>query len=119
MTTDPTVLGTVGDDTLLNMSKLVQHTITLSAGVDTIGLPKVVSIQRLRPGSQTVVCGFPRRSHYGSDSFDVRFVLTEGHSEYDGGKTADENAKRLIEVENGVPSNLVVGTTFRTTSSRR
>ena len=54
-TTDPTVLGTVGDDTLLNMSKLVQHTITLSMAAVTEDIPKVVSIQRLRPGSQTVV----------------------------------------------------------------
>ena len=106
-TPDPTVATT----DMKNMSKLVQHTITLTAAVSTADLPKVVSIQRLRPGSQTVVSAF-QEEVITDDSFDVRFVLTEGHSEYDGGKTADENAKRLIEVENGVPSNLVVGTTF-------
>ena len=71
----------------------------------------MVSIQRLRPGSQSVVSAF-QEEIVTDPSFDVRFVLSEGHSEYDGGKTADENAKRLIEVENGVPSNLVVGVLF-------
>ena len=75
--------------------------------------PESGFIQRLRPGSQTVVAAF-QEEIITDASFDVRFVLTEGHSEYDGDKTADENAKLLIEVENGVPSNLVVGTTFGT-----
>ena len=79
--------------------------------VDTEGVPKVVSVQRLRPGSQTVVAAF-QEEVVTVPSFDVRFVLSEAHSEYDSGKTADENAKRLIEVENGVPSNLVVGVPF-------
>ena len=74
-------------------------------------IPKVVSIQRLRPGSQSVVAAF-QEEVVTVPSFDVRFVISEGHSEYDGGKTADENANRLIEVENGVPSNLVVGVPF-------
>ena len=92
----------------------VRHTITLSAAPTADQLekiPKVVSIQRLRPGSQSVVAAF-QEEIVTVPSFDVRFVLSEAHSEYDGGKTADENAKRLIEVENGVPSNLVVGQTF-------
>ena len=104
-TTDPTVAD--ADD----MSEEKFHTITLSQPMDTSGLPRVVSIQRLRPGSQTVVAAF-QEEVVTDASFHVRFVLTEAHSEYDGGKTADENAKRLIEVEHGVPSNLVVGTTF-------
>ena len=74
MTTDPTVLGTVGDDTLLNMSKLVQHTITLSMAVaDIDDLPGVVSIQRLRPGSQTVVSAF-QEEKITTAPFDVRIV---------------------------------------------
>ena len=78
MTTDPTVLGKVGDDTLLNMSKLVQHTITLSmaAPVATAGLlPRVVSVQRLRPGSQTVVSAF-QEERIVAAPFNVRIVLT-------------------------------------------
>ena len=62
-TTDPTVLATDGTDTKLNESKLVQHTITLSKAADTVGLPKVVSIQRLRPGSQTVVSAFQEEAN--------------------------------------------------------
>ena len=102
MTTDPTVLGTVGDDTLLNMSKLVQHTITLSMAVaDIRDLPGVVSIQRLRPGSQTVVSAF-QEEKITTAPFDVRIVLTKAH-------TADPlNAVNLVEVENGVASNLVL-----------
>ena len=36
----------------------VRHTITLTDPVDTAGVPTVVSVQRLRPGSQTVVAAF-------------------------------------------------------------
>ena len=106
MTTDPTVLGTVGDDTLLNMSKLVQHTITLSMAAEEIDdLPGVVSIQRLRPGSQTVVSAF-QEEKITTAPFDVRIVLTKAH-------TADPlNAVNLIEVENGVASALVLGENF-------
>ena len=75
-TTDPTVLATDGTDTKLNESKLVQHTITLSEGVDTTGLPKVVSIQRLRPGSQSVVSAF-QEERIVAAPFNVRIVLTE------------------------------------------
>ena len=88
----------------------VRHTITLSEAVDTTGVPQVVSIQRLRPGSQAVVSAFQEEKVTGA--FDVRFVLTEAHSEYDADKTAKENADRLIEVENGVASALVVGVPF-------
>ena len=98
----------------VSKADVVRHTITLSAAPTTdqlTDIPKVVSIQRLRPGSQTVVAAF-QEEVVTVPSFDVRFVLSEAHSEYDGGKTADENAKLLIEVENGVPSNLVVGVPF-------
>ena len=113
-TVDPTIQETDGTDTKLNESKFVQHTITLSmapTGAQLTNIPKVVSIQRLRPGSQTVVAAFQEEvvTDY---RFDVRFVLSEAHSEYDAGKNPNENADRLIEVENGRVRNLVVGTTF-------
>ena len=97
------------DDTA--MSEIMYRAIAITRIVDTEGVPTVVSVQRLRPGSQTVVAAF-QEEIVTVPSFDVRFVLSEAHSEYDGGKTADENAKRLIEVDNGVPSNLVVGVPF-------
>ena len=84
----------------------MQHTITLSmAAEDIADLPGVVSIQRLRPGSQTVVSAF-QEEKITTAPFDVRIVLTKAH-------TADPlNAVNLIEVENGVASNLVLGETF-------
>ena len=105
-TTDPTVLATDGTDTKLNESKLVQHTITLSAAVDTSNLPKVVSIQRLRPGSQTVVSAF-QEERIVAAPFNVRIVLTEAPNGID---LADVN--NLVEVENGTVSGLVIGTLF-------
>ena len=74
--------------------------------------PKVVSIQRLRPGSQTVVSAFQEQV-IPAAPFDVRIVLTEHPNGIALDKTADVNAKNLVEVENGVPSNLVVGTLLR------
>ena len=71
----------------------------------------MVSVQRLRPGSQTVVSAF-QEEIVTDFRFDVRFVLSEAHSEYDSGKNPNENAGRLIEVENGRVNNLVVGQTF-------
>ena len=86
----------------------VRHTITLSAAptADQLSsIPKVVSIQRLRPGSQTVVAAF-QEAKITTDPFNIRVVLTEKH-------TADPlNAANLVEVENGTASALVVGTTF-------
>ena len=105
-TNDPTVLATDGTDTKLNESKLVQHTITLSEAVSTAGLPKVVSIQRLRPGSQTVVSAF-QEERIVAAPFNVRIVLTELPNGID---LADVN--NLVEVENGTVSGLVIGTLF-------
>ena len=86
----------------------VRHTITLSAAptaAQLLRIPKVVSIQRLRPGSQAVVAAF-QEEKITTDPFNIRVVLTEKH-------TADPlNAANLVEVENGTASNLVVGTTF-------
>ena len=69
-------------------------------------LPKVVSVQRLRPGSETAVAAF-QEEVVTDASFNVRIVLTEHPHGPD-----PLNAANLVEVENGVPSNLVVGSTF-------
>ena len=83
----------------------VRHTITLTKPADTSNLPKVVSIQRLRPGSQTVVSAF-QEERIKPEPFNVRIVLTEAH-------TADlAKPKDFVEVENGEPSNVVAGTKF-------
>ena len=108
-TTDPTILATDGTDTKLDESKRVQHTITLSIAPTTdqlTNIPKVVSIQRLRPGSQSVVAAF-QEDVVTDPSFNVRIVLTEHPNGPD-----PLNAANLIEVENGVPSNLVAGVLF-------
>ena len=105
-TTDPTVLAADGTDTGLNMSKLVQHVITLSAAVDTTGVPSVVSVQRLRPGSQTVVSAF-QEVRIKAEPFNVRIVLTAPPHGID---LADVN--NFIEVQNGTVSGLVTGVTF-------
>ena len=101
-TTDPTVLATDGTDTELNISKVVHHTITLSAGLpENTSRPQVVSIQRLRPGSQTVVAAFQEAEVTGP--FDVRIVTTELPHEF----VIDH-----IEVTNGTASDFVVGAPF-------
>ena len=65
--------------------------------------PAVVSIQRLRPGSQTVVAAFQEAAV--TAPFTVRIVLSE---------TPHEPAKfaAKIKVENGEKSGFVVGTPF-------
>ena len=97
---------TIAIDKMAHVSKAVIHKITLNKSIaDLDDLPQVVSIQRLRPGSQTVVSAF-QEEKITTAPFDVRIVLTKAH-------TADPlNAVNLIEVENGVASNLVVGETF-------
>ena len=101
-TSDPTV----AIDKKANVSKAVIHKITLNKSIaDIDDLPGVVSIQRLRPGSQTVVSAF-QEEKITTAPFDVRIVLTKAH-------TADPlNAVNLVEVENGVASNLVLGENF-------
>ena len=64
--------------------------------------PNVVSIQRLRPGSQTVVSAF-QEAKLTQAPFDVRIVFTELPHDFVLAK---------ITVENGVASNLVVGVPF-------
>ena len=108
LTTDPTVLATDGTDTKMNLSKVVHHTITISAApAANADRPNVVSIQRLRPGSQTVVSAFEEAEVTGA--FDVRIVFTELPR-----KAVDGEAFALddIEVDGGTASNLVVGVPF-------
>ena len=89
-------------------SKVGKATITLQAPSTTISadVPKVVSIQRLRPGSQTVVAAF-QEEKIPAEPFNVRIVLTDAPHGID--LAAVDN---LVEVENGIASNLVVGTKF-------
>ena len=56
-------------------SVVKHHTITVSEYVDATDVPGVVSIQRLRPGSQTVVSAF-QEERIPADPFNVRIVLT-------------------------------------------
>ena len=67
----------------------------------------MVSIQRLRPGSQTVVSAF-QEAILPPEPFNVRIVLTE---KWTGDLAVP--ADRLA-VTNGVASNMVIGVTFRT-----
>ena len=105
-TNDPTA---VDDKGALVTTKLKSYTrvITVTAvPTDTSDLPKVVSIQRLRPGSQTVVAAF-QEERIEPEPFNVRVVLSALPHGID---LADVN--NFIEVENGTVSNLVTGVTF-------
>ena len=105
-TNDPTAVDAKG---ALVKAKLKSYTrvITVTAvPADDNNRPRVVSIQRLRPGSQTVVAAF-QEVRIKAEPFNVRIVLTEHPNGPD-----PLNAVNLIEVENGVPSNLIVGETF-------
>ena len=84
----------------------MQHTITLSKAVDTADIPRVVSIQRLRPGSQTVVAAF-QEERIEPEPFNVRVVLSALPHGIDLAAAAN-----LVEVENGVASNIVIGVPF-------
>ena len=98
-TTDPTVT----QEKNAHKSKAVHHTITFTA-LPTYDLdrPRVVSIQRLRPSSQSVVSAFEERQ-IAPEPFDVRIVFTEKPHDF---KLA------TINVEGGTASNLVVGVPF-------
>ena len=89
-------------------------TITRILTADETDRPKVVSIQRLRPGSQTVASAFLEQK-IPSEPFNVRIVLSEKPKGIpDVTKTADELAKQLVDIggDEGVVSNLVIGTPF-------
>ena len=69
--TDPTLAAADA----VSKADAVRHTITLTDPVDTEGVPSVVSVQRLRPGSQTVVAAF-QEVRIPAEPFNVRIVLT-------------------------------------------
>ena len=100
-TNDPTAVDAKG---ALVKTKLSSYTrvITVSAApAANADRPNVVSIQRLRPGSQTVVSSFQEEKVTGA--FDVRIVFTEKPHDF---KLAH------IEVDGGTASSLVVGVPF-------
>ena len=91
-----------------NKSKVTYHTITVGQPIpDNASRPRVVSIQRLRPGSQTVVAAFQEAEVTGA--FDVRIVLTE--KGYKPGKGDAINAAD-IKVDGGTASGWTVGVPF-------
>ena len=110
-TTDPTVT----QEKNAHKSKAVHHTITFTAlPAYDLDRPRVVSIQRLRPSSQSVVSAFEERQ-IAPEPFDVRIVLTEARNGIDVSKPGD-----FVAVTNGTASNLVVGVPFtmlRTTAT--
>ena len=97
-------------------SAVMYHAITITRilTADATNRPKVVSIQRLRPGSQTVASAFLEQK-IPSEPFNVRIVLSEKPAGIpDVTLTADELAVKLVDVggDEGVVSNLVIGTPF-------
>ena len=102
-TTDPTVT----QEKNAHKSKAVHHTITFTAlPAYDLDRPRVVSIQRLRPSSQSVVSAFEERQ-IAPEPFDVRIVLTEARNGIDVSKPGD-----FVAVTNGTASHLVIGVPF-------
>ena len=102
-TTDPTVT----QEKNAHKSKAVHHTITFTAlPAYDLDRPRVVSIQRLRPSSQSVVSAFQERQIV-PEPFDVRIVLTEARAGIDVSTPGD-----FVLVDGGTASNLVVGVPF-------
>ena len=104
----------VGDDH--DMSIAVTHTILIRETGDVTADAddaKVVSIQRLRPGSQATVAAF-QDEEISPDPFNVRIVLTEARfSRIDfADKTPDKLADELLKVEGGKATNLIKGVPF-------
>ena len=104
----------VGDDH--DMSTNVEHTILVREEGDVnydADDAKVVSIQRLRPGSQAAVAAF-QDEKISPEVFDIRVVLTE--MRFDrialADKTPDQLAADLVKVDGGKAENLRVGTPF-------
>ena len=102
-TPDPTVT----QEKNAHKSKAVHHTITFTAlPAYDLDHPRVVSIQRLRPSSQSVVSAFEERQ-IAPEPFDVRIVLTEARNGIDVSKPGD-----FVAVTNGTASHLVIGVPF-------
>ena len=101
--TDPSIaLTPAATKAGANKSLAVYHTITISKGLPVDdSRPQVVSIQRLRPGSQTVVAAFQEAEVTGA--FDVRIVISELPHDF----KIDH-----IEVKNGTKSGFVKGAPF-------
>ena len=105
-----TIDPTVGADSNMSASGTVDITVHQSTAQDSSAVdadfdtPRVVSIQRLRPGSQTVVAAFQEAAVTGP--FTVRIVLSEAPAGFGIGN---------INVANGraIPGTFVVGTPFR------
>ena len=97
-------------------SRGASHTILIRDAADVdldADDAQVVSIQRLRPGSQTAVAAF-QDEEISPDPFDIRVVLTESRFnriDYIE-KTPDELAEELIEVGGGKVSDLRPGVPF-------
>ena len=87
-----------------DMSKEVKHTINVSEA-PAVDAPMVVSIQRLRPGSQTVVAAF-EESILQPEPFDIRIVFTEKWN-VDLAKVGD-----ILAVTNGTAKDVVAGVPF-------
>ena len=99
-----------------DMSIAVTHTILVREADDVnydADDANVVSIQRLRPGSQSAVATF-LDEEISPDPFNIRVVLTEVRFDRVAlaDKTPDELAKELVAVGGGEASNLRVGTPF-------
>ena len=99
-----------------DMSIKVEHTILVREASDLAADAEdaqVVSIQRLRPGSQTAVAAF-QDEEISPDVFDIRVVLTEARFtrvDYVD-KTPDELAEALVKVDGGKVSDLRRGVPF-------
>ena len=102
-TTDPRIAAAD------SMSTSVYHTITFSeipSDPNNVR-PKVVSIQRLRSSSQSVVSAFQERQIM-PEPFDVRIVLTEARN----GSLTLAKPGDFVAVTNGTASHLVIGVPF-------
>jgi hypothetical protein len=101
--TDPSIVLTpAATHAGANMSLAVYHTITFGKGLPAnTSRPQIVSIQRLRPGSQTAVAAFQEAEVTGP--FDVRIVISELPHDF----KIDH-----IEVKNGTKSGFVKGAPF-------
>ena len=100
-TNDLTAVNATGEPV---KTKLKSYTRVITVGpapAANLDRPNVVSIQRLRPGSQSVVSAFEEASVTGA--FDVKIVFTELPFEF---------ALAKITVDGGTASNLVVGVPF-------
>ena len=101
-----------GDDSLSGPGSTTVNLRDVAGAVPAANLdrtPKVVSIQRLVRGSQTVVAAL-QEAQISAEDFDVRIVLTEAPNGID--LAAGNAAELLVRVTNASVSNLRIGTPF-------